>query len=172
MSIYYLPLDERSPYRKTRLLSSKDAINAAVRACERLEFVHDFSRRGRLDERFRQNTETRRYAPNAEYDELLSRNLVYLDLHDASANNAVVECIARATPLLVNRLPAVVEYLGADYPFYFDSLQEAAEKALDFELVRRSHEYLLTCPTRAMLTPAYFLDSLRRSAVYQRLSAA
>ena len=49
-------------------------------------------------------------------------------LHGASANNMVIECIARATALLVNPLPAVVEYLGEGCPFYFRSLAEAAEK--------------------------------------------
>ena len=60
---------------------------------------------------------------------LLCRNIAFVELHDAGANNTVVECIARATPLLVNKLPSVVEYLGAGYPFYYDSLEEAAEKA-------------------------------------------
>ena len=44
-----------------------------------------------------------------------------LSLVDASANNAVIDCIARATPLLVNPHPAVIEYFGADYPTYNES---------------------------------------------------
>ena len=39
------------------------------------------------------------------------------------------------TPIVINRLPAVVEYLGADYPFYFNSLEEARDKALNFDLI-------------------------------------
>ena len=31
-----------------------------------------------------------------------------------TANNAVIECIARGTPILVCRHPSVEEYLGAD----------------------------------------------------------
>ena len=56
------------------------------------------------------------YLTDMEYDRLLSRNLVFLDLYDSSANNALVECIVRGTPVLVNPLDAVVEYLGVDYP--------------------------------------------------------
>jgi hypothetical protein len=168
MSIFYLPLDERSPYRKVRLLNSIPAVNTTIRAASRLEFVHDW--RGRkLDDRFRDNTHDLAYLPHGEYDAILSQNLVYLDLYDASANNAVVECIARATPLLVNRLPAVVEYLGEGYPFYFASLEEAAAKALDFDLVRRTHEYLLHCPMRARLSQETFLADFRASEVYGRL---
>lgn len=84
--------------------------------------------------------------PNAEYDSWLGENLAFVELYDASANNVVVECIARATPLLVNPLPPVVEYLGPDYPFYFQTLDEAAEKARDRDLVGQTHEYLKACP--------------------------
>ena len=50
------------------------------------------------------------------YDCLLPENVMAIELFDASANNVVVECIARNTPIIVNRHPAVVEYLTADYP--------------------------------------------------------
>jgi hypothetical protein len=49
-----------------------------------------------------------------------------LSLVDASTNNAVIECIARATPLLVNPHPAVIEYFGADYPTYNESIDDVA----------------------------------------------
>ena len=42
------------------------------------------------------------------YDCLLSENVVTIELFDASANNVIVECIARNTPIVVNRHPAVV----------------------------------------------------------------
>ncbi|KAJ3223130.1 hypothetical protein HDU81_009390 [Chytriomyces hyalinus] len=56
---------------------------------------------------------------NGEYDKLLSENIVFLKLMDASAVNTVIECIVRNTPVLVNRHPAVVEMLGTEYPFYY-----------------------------------------------------
>jgi hypothetical protein len=59
-----------------------------------------------------------------EYDDLLSNNIVFIDLYDAGANNTVLECIARNTPIIVNRIQGVIEYLGKDYPLYFDNLTE------------------------------------------------
>jgi hypothetical protein len=59
-----------------------------------------------------------------EYDDLLSNNIVFIDLFDASANNTIIECIIRNTPVIVNKLVSVVEYLGEDYPLYFNDLQE------------------------------------------------
>jgi len=69
-------------------------------------------------------------------------NLQFMDVVDASANNGVLECIRRNTPLLVNRHPAVVEYLGEDYPFYFESLDEANEKINNPQLIIKTHRYL------------------------------
>ena len=79
---------------------------------------------------------------NSEYDDLLSENIGFLELYDSSANNAVIECIARNTPLLVNKLPAVVEYLGEDYPLYFNDLSEAANKLHSDRLILSAHKYL------------------------------
>ena len=72
----------------------------------------------------------------------MSRSVVFLDLYDAIANNAVVECISRQTPILVNPIDSVVEYLGKDYPFYYYSLDEAAEKLEDDDLIQETSDYL------------------------------
>ncbi len=168
-SIFRLPLDGDTPYRKCHLLKPKDNPRGMARARTVLALADGQHADARLARRYRDNTDIVPYLPNSAYDDLLSKNLVFLDLYDASANNAVVECIARATPLLINPLPAVVEYLGNDYPFYFKSLGEAAAKALDFRLVQRTHEYLLDCPTRACLSQDCFLHRFRGSAVYRNL---
>jgi len=115
------------------------------------------------------NTVTLDRLDDQNYDTLLTQNLVFLDLYDSSANNAIIECIARATPILVNPLPAVVEYLGEDYPFYFSNLNEAAEKSKDNNLVLETHKYLLNLETRKKLTREYFLDSFKNSEVYKLL---
>jgi hypothetical protein len=95
-----------------------------------------------LDDLWRQNYRESFWVDHEEYDALLSRNIVFLDLYDASASNAIVECIVRNTPMLVNRLPAVVEYLGDAYPLYFDGLEDAATKLEDLDCIRQAHKYL------------------------------
>jgi hypothetical protein len=109
--------------------------------------------------------------PDEDYDELLSRNIVFLDLIDSSANNAIVECIVRETPVLVKRLPAVVEYLGPEYPFYFEDLEQAARKAENRELVRRTHRYLRELP-KERFSREGFLHGLVGSRVYRALEPA
>lgn len=54
-----------------------------------------------------------------QYDELLASSVVIAEYFDAAATNTVLDCIVRNTPIAVNRHPAIVEYLGADYPLYF-----------------------------------------------------
>jgi Family of unknown function (DUF6492) len=109
------------------------------------------------------------YLSNEEYDVFLTRNLVFLHLYDASANNTLVECIVRHTPVLVNPLDAVVEYLGPKYPFYFRTLEEAAAKADDDALVTATHRYLVDLPVKQELTQEAFRRSFIESAVCRQL---
>ena len=46
---------------------------------------------------------------------------------------------------------------------------EEQSDMLDVSLIEKAHEYLKTCPTRAKLSPDYFLNSFTGSAVYQAL---
>lgn len=171
LSIQYLPLDSASPYRKVRLKLGDTLLDRTRTGLSRLEFVHEWRTR-KLDEKYRDNTTESDYLPPAEYDDWLTRNIVFLDLLSASANNAVIECIARGTPLLVNPLPSVIEYLGEDYPFYFHSLEEAAGKACQFDLVLRTHRHLMANPLRPRLAADAFLQGFRQSVVYRHLVEA
>ena len=61
---------------------------------------------------------------NANYDKIITENIILMDFLDASANNAIVECMSANIPFFTNRLPAIEEYLGKDYPMYFNDLSE------------------------------------------------
>lgn len=168
LSLQYLALDSSSPYRKVRLKLNDPLLQTTQTGLSRLEFVHEWRTR-KLDSRYRDNTSESNYLPPSEYDDWLTRNIVFLDLLCAGANNAVIECIARGTPLLVNPLPSVVEYLGEDYPFYFHSSEEAAAKACQFDLVRKAHLHLMANPLRPRLSAEAFLQGFRQSEVYPHL---
>lgn len=66
-------------------------------------------------------------ASDEQYDALLQANVVFLNLVDASAVNTVLECIARNTPVVVNRLPALEEVLGSRYPGFYTTPQQALD---------------------------------------------
>lgn len=72
-------------------------------------------------------------------NEILSGSVVFLNLYDAVANNGVIDCIERKTPLFVNRLPSVEEYLGKDYPLFYDSIYDV--KGM-FDRIEDASDYL------------------------------
>ena len=168
-AIYRLPIgvDNAMGYRKVRLVPQfiPDARAHLNRLIERERQMLGLT----IDRRWAENTTEEDQVSNEEYDRLLSENIAFVELHDANANNVVIECVARATPLLINPLPAVVEYLGHDYPLYYTSLEEARSKALDVDLLHRGHQYLLTCDTRTKLSGSHFLEQFRTSEVYRSL---
>ena len=98
---------------------------------------------------------------NNKFDQLMSQCIIFLDLYDSSANNAVVESIARNTPILVNKIPAVVEYLGDDYPFYFDNYEQAVEKLADDDLIMETHLYLKNMDKK-WISGSYFARDIER----------
>jgi len=104
---------------------------------------------------------------NQHLDELLISNVVFVDLFDSSANNTVVECIARNTPILINDHPAVKEYLGDDYPFYYSSLEEASFK-LNAESINQAYEYLVN-KDKNFLSIESFISDIQKSKIYQSL---
>lgn len=93
------------------------------------------------------------------YDNLIASSIVFLDLIDTSANTAIVECMAASTPVLVNPLSAVVEYLGEDYPFYYDSIEEANEKINNRKLIIETHEYLKSPEIKKKISYENFYES-------------
>ena len=54
----------------------------------------------------------------------LVSSIVFIKLIEASAVNTLIECIMRHTPIVINRLPPIVELLGKDYPLYYDEIEE------------------------------------------------
>lgn len=98
---------------------------------------------------------------NEEYDELLSQNIVFLNLVDASAVNTVIECIVRHTPIIINRLPAVEEYLGTDYPLYYETFEEAIDLINNFYKILEGHHYLVRLDKTPFKIETYISDFIQ-----------
>lgn len=105
---------------------------------------------------------------NDEYDEFLTSSISFINLIDTSANNAIIECMARNIPLLINYHPAVVEYLGEDYPFYYLTQTGANNKINDTSLIKETHEYLKNINKR-FLDIETFLHDFEYSDIYNNL---
>lgn len=81
------------------------------------------------------------YLDNKDYEDLISSSIVYIKLVDAVANNTILECIERCTPILVNRNPSIEEYLGVDYPLYFNDDSDINSLTSDENIIK-AHNYL------------------------------
>ena len=80
---------------------------------------------------------------DTEYDTLLINSYVILNQFTSSANNALLECIALNIPIFCNRLPAVEEYIGKDYPLYFKNIEDLEKLIYNAEKIKKAYEYLL-----------------------------
>lgn len=98
---------------------------------------------------------------DVEYDVLLSCNVVFMEVISAAANNTVVECIARNTPIVLNRHPGPLYYLGEDYPLFYDDISQVPELVTP-ERVLQAHTYLQNMD-KSWIRGACFAESLSRT---------
>lgn len=147
-------------FSKRILVKSKAALFENDRFQGEAEYLR---RRGELDESVYDSVDFVGFLQDRAYDEMLSQSVVFLDLYDATANNTVLECIARHTPLVVRKLPATQEYLGKTYPLFFDNLDEAADLLEDKERLLVAHEYLKERAKLEDFHPHGFLKNVKRA---------
>ncbi|MDD3744280.1 MAG: hypothetical protein PHX54_11705, partial [Lentimicrobiaceae bacterium] len=110
-----------------------------------------------------------KYVSNEKYDELLSQSVVLCLMYSTAANNILIECIARATPIIVNPLPGAVEYLGEDYPLYVQDDIEASAVLAKPSLIEMANTYLLRRRAEIDLSYHGFCRSLGTSMFYKNL---
>jgi|GEM_PF-1062425 len=160
-AIYQLP---RTDYKKIFLDINHKSLPRLLKAEKEI-----LLKEGEFDDSMYNTVETIDFLTDNEYDKLLSENIVFIHLYDSSANNIISECIVRNTPILVNPLESVIEYLGEEYPFYFNSYEEASNKMTDFELILKTHLFLKNHPTKEKMSGEYFLKSVTGSKIYRSL---
>lgn len=106
---------------------------------------------------------------NVMYDYLLSRNIVFFDCWDTSANNTLVECIERTTPVLCPELPAIIEYVGDTYPLLYKNSQHASELLNDPGSILNAHEHMKTLLESRKFTIENFINDIKASRIYKNL---
>jgi hypothetical protein len=187
MSHVYYPTDppaHRFSYEKFEGNTARRLISAGA-FLRNFQAIYDLAAPGYqkvllLDEAIRRHIRKRDVVTNEsvlaldrlsddDYDRMFVDNILFLNLHDASANTTVIECITRGTPILINKVGGVGEYLGEGYPLYYETLEEAARKAADLGLIKQASEYMATHPLRAKLNGDYFARAFRETAVYRAL---
>jgi len=99
-----------------------------------------------------------------EYKSIFSSSCIFCDLADAVANNVILECIKYNTPVIVRRIPSIEEYLGIDYPLFFDDTSDLSKftdsKILHTKIVE-ANEYL-----KKMDKSPYMLETFLNKITY------
>jgi hypothetical protein len=95
------------------------------------------------------------------YNQALASGVGYADYLACCASNTILEHMARTTPLVVNPLPSICEYLGHEYPLYFGCQAEAETILRDMKLLREGHEYLKERQRITTFRPEWFVPGLR-----------
>lgn len=99
------------------------------------------------------------YVNDDEYNKIFSNSIVVLNLYSSTCNNVIMECIKSHCPLLINRLPEIEDYLGSEYPLFYNDINDANTKLSDIELITQSHEYLKTLDI-SKFNIDYFIDEI------------
>jgi hypothetical protein len=83
---------------------------------------------------------------NLEYENIFKQSCIFIDLEDCVANNTILECIKFNTPVITRRHPSIEEYIGKDYPLFFESNEDLLmlndENLLD-DLIYKANNYLI-----------------------------
>jgi hypothetical protein len=127
-------LDVPDNYQKIHLLQPKPWVLDALDRIDRYS-PHKFREHIGI-------VELKERLDDQQYDTLLARCVVFVEYFDVSASNTVIECIARNTPLIVNRLPALVEYLGEDYPLFYEGLDQVKNFLRDDDRLMAASQWL------------------------------
>jgi hypothetical protein len=100
---------------------------------------------------------------NETYDQMLTESVVFVKLFDAPANTLVVECLATATPICVNPVGGVIEYLGREYPLYMND--DVACLIKDEGRLKATHNYLKE-RRKDHVSPENFHTALTSSPIF------
>lgn len=102
-----------------------------------------------------------KYLNNYNYIKIFTRTIGYNYFNDCSASNSILEHIMTRTPLIVNRIPPVEEYLGKDYPLYLDRINGNVDKHLqDKDFLNDVSTYLHIISNRKEFSLEYFNNFL------------
>ena len=103
------------------------------------------------------DTESVGFVTPSKYDQILNSKIIIAEYFEASASNVVLECIAHHTPLIINRLPAFEQYLGKEYPLFYDNIDEIP---MLIEQATTGHYYLKLLPTKNLVID-FFLNRIK-----------
>jgi hypothetical protein len=80
---------------------------------------------------------------NMDYIHNLVSSIGFGYYNDVGASNCLLEHIVTNTPIIVNKHPAIVEYIGEEYPLFYEDIKHSPDKyLLDKKYITKCAHYL------------------------------
>lgn len=137
--------------QKVLLLGNKESSNAAKKAPDNVILCERMS--------------------EEEYEKMLQTSIVFLSLlYDGAANTIVLECIARNVPIVCPSWSSCVEYLGEEYPLFYNPQNKETnfEQLITKENVQNAIEYLKNMD-KSKFSVDHFVSTIKSSAVFMHV---
>jgi hypothetical protein len=90
----------------------------------------------------------------------INENVVFLELFALGHCSTLYECIAKGVPVLVNRLAAIEDLLGKEYPLFYNSKQDIEGLLANPNTLLKAHEYLVELSTKQFLSVDQYAKKL------------
>lgn len=80
---------------------------------------------------------------NSDYIQNLVSGVGFAYHSDVAASNSLLEHIVSYTPIVVNKHPAIVEYIGEEYPLFYEDIKHDPDRyLLDKKYIMQCSDYL------------------------------
>lgn len=101
------------------------------------------------------------FLDNQKYINKLTSSLGFGYYYDCEASNSILEHLMTHTPTIVNKLPSIQEYLGKDYPMYYENIESDPDKfILNKKFILDTYKYLKSRSKKKRFTIDYFCHSI------------
>lgn len=99
------------------------------------------------------------FLPNDRYIKKFTSTIGFAYYYDCGASHSITEHIASHSPIVINKIPPIVEYLGEDYPMYYEKICNNLDLFLkDRTFIQATVDYLRAQSTRKEFTIEHFCE--------------
>lgn len=150
--------------RNTSIIHQIDTNFSKVKIVSGLEWLKNYSIRVNMywrnsNRKYFNDVKELNFQTPSQFDKLLSENIIISEYFALSASNTILDCIIRNTPIIINRTSAAEDYLGKNYPLFFENIDEI--KYFNSKSFLNAYNYLIELDKRRF-SINYFINKITK----------